>query len=193
MPNAPYADPITALIHAEGRSVDLLMLRIVTSLQRAGRRCAGFIQVDTPRADRRRCDMRLQNLMTGGRLAISQDRGPLARGCQLDIDALLGAMEATVTELATGPDLLIINKFGKTEAKGGGFRPLIAAAVELGVPVVIGVPWRNLEPWRAFAGDLAVEHKVETLLPLPDDRLCSRLGLQALSAAEHATLGPLHA
>jgi nucleoside-triphosphatase THEP1 len=169
--------PLTALVYGEGRSVDLVILRIVTTLHRLGQRCAGFIQIDRARPDRARCDMLLQNLTTGARLAISQDRGPLARGCQLDVDALLGAMEAMHGELASGPDLLVINKFGKTEAEGGGFRPLITAAVELGVPVLIAVPWRNVEPWRAFAGDLAVEHTVHTLLPLSNDQLCRRLAL----------------
>ena len=30
-------------------------------------------------------------------------------------------------------------------------------AVQLGVPIVVGVPYRNIEQWRGFAGDLAEE------------------------------------
>ena len=57
--------------------------------------------------------------------------------------------------------LLIVNKFGKIEADGGGMRGAIAQAVELGIPVLVGVPARNLDRWRAFAGPLAVELPAE--------------------------------
>lgn len=53
--------------------------------------------------------------------------------------------------------LLILNKFGKVECEGGGLRDLIASAIDRGIPVVIGVPKRNIDAWRSFAGELAVE------------------------------------
>ncbi len=62
----------------------------------------------------------------------------------------------------------MLNKFGKTEAEGGGTRALIAAAVARGVPVLIAVPDRNLESWRAFAGELAVELRLEDLTGAAD-------------------------
>ena len=51
----------------------------------------------------------------------------------------------------------MLNKFGKVEADGGGLVDPIAAAIDLGIPVIIGVPVRNLAAWRTFAGELAVE------------------------------------
>ena len=59
--------------------------------------------------------------------------------------------------LDTDPDLLILNKFGKVEAEGRGLLDLVAMAVERGIPVMIGVPIRNLAPWRDFAGGMSVE------------------------------------
>lgn len=41
--------------------------------------------------------------------------------------------------------------------RGGGLRDLIASAIDRGVPVVIGVPQRNLDAWRRFAGEFAME------------------------------------
>jgi hypothetical protein len=67
------------------------------------------------------------------------------------------AMQLAMVALRAAPDLLVLNKFGKTEVEGGGFRTLIAAAIEQAVPVLIGVPYRNIDPWRAFAGELARE------------------------------------
>ena len=59
--------------------------------------------------------------------------------------------------LDADPDLLILNKFGKVEAEGRGLLDLVAMAVDRGIPVVIGVPIRNLAPWRDFAGGMSVE------------------------------------
>jgi hypothetical protein len=42
---------------------------------------------------------------------------------------------------------------------------LIAEAVEREVPVLVAVPWGNLDRWRRFAGDLAVEYELENLPP----------------------------
>ena len=50
------------------------------------------------------------------------------------------------------PDLLVLNKFGKVEAEGRGLLDLVAMAVDRGVPVVIGVPVRNLEALAQFRG-----------------------------------------
>ena len=55
------------------------------------------------------------------------------------------------------PQLLVLNKFGKVECDGGGLRDLIASAIDRGIPVIIGVPRRNLDAWRNFAGEFAVE------------------------------------
>ncbi|RUV86684.1 DUF2478 domain-containing protein, partial [Mesorhizobium sp. M1A.F.Ca.IN.022.07.1.1] len=64
----------------------------------------------------------------------------------------------------------VLGKFGKTEAEGGGFRALIAKALELSVPVLIGVPVINLVPFREYSADLA--HEIE-LSHLPSDRFAA--------------------
>ena len=69
-------------------------------------------------------------------------------------------MALTEAGIDAGTRLLIVNKFGKREAEGGGFRPLIAAALERGLPVLVGLGERNAEAFDAFAGDMA-----ETLDP----------------------------
>lgn len=155
--------PITAILYSDGREVDPVMVRLSHALQQTGVRMAGFIQSNHPRAGRR-CDMALQEISSGEIISISQDRGPLARGCHLDVSELLRGMQLGRQALAQKPDLLLINKFGKTEGEGGGFRPLIAEAIELGVPVLIAVPWRNIDSWRAFSGELSTEVAIDDLV-----------------------------
>lgn len=155
--------PITALVYTDSVAADRALRDIAIELMEEGHRLAGLVQINTPRPGRSRCDMLLEELASGEHLGISQDRGPEARGCALDLAQLTAAMQKVRISLNAKPDLVILNKFGKTEAEGGGFRPLIANAIEAGLPMLIGVPWRNIESWRLFAGPLAREVQLETL------------------------------
>jgi hypothetical protein len=148
---------LTALVYADSALADRALRQVVRQYEAAGLRLAGVVQRDTPRAGRTGCDMTLEELSTGTAIAISQDRGPHARGCRLDLGEMARAIHLASAALPGAPDLLVLNKFGKTEVEGGGFRALIAAAIEHGVPVLIAVPYRNLDSWRAFAGELARE------------------------------------
>ena len=167
--------PITALVYGSGSDPAAAMARIADHLASRGARCAGFIQRDVPMPGRSRCDMLLADVSSGATIAISEDRGAEARGCRLNESELSRAIMVAMQALESKPDLLLINKFGKSEAGGRGFLPLIAEAVERGIPLLIAVPWRNIESWRHFAGDLAREVAVG---PLSNDsaRLCAELG-----------------
>jgi nucleoside-triphosphatase THEP1 len=168
--------PIIAIVYGDGARIAPTLDRVATHLAAEGCRLAGLVQRDIERAGRSRCDMILEDLATGETVAISQDRGEGARGCRLDAEALLNAVVRTRSALATEPDVVIVNKFGKTECEGGGCRSLIAEAVEHNVPVLVAVPWGNLESWRRFAGDLATEYSLDEM-PIEGARLCHQLGL----------------
>lgn len=135
-----------------------------------GVQLAGLVQLSEKKPDRVKCDMHLRDLASGEFHSISDDRGPHSRGCVLNTDRLLRACEAAGAELSGKTDLLVLCKFGKTEVEGGGFRALIAKALELSVPVLIGVPVINLAPFREFAADLAREIELPRL---PSDRLAA--------------------
>lgn len=168
--------PITAIVYGDGARVAPAIDGIITHLSAQGFRLAGLRQRDVERTGRSRCDMLMEDLATGETMAISQDRGEGARGCRLDVEALLNAVALTSSALAAEPDLMIANKFGKTECEGGGCRTLIAEALECGVPVLVAVPRGNLESWRGFVGDLAVEFALDEL-PIEGAHLCRSLGL----------------
>ncbi len=147
---------IAALPYSEGAYPDRLLEAFVRGLQHRRFHVAGVIQHDLTRRDRSRCDMRLEDLATGMLIGLSQDRGPGARGCRIDQSGLAEAAVLIARALEAGrTDLLVINKFGKIESEGGGLREVIAEAAALGIPVIVGVPLRNLDAWHAFAGLLA--------------------------------------
>ena len=129
-------------------AVDMLLAR--------GLKVVGLIQQESLLPGRSRCDMELEDIASGARIPISEERGAAARGCRLDPASLAAAYMAARAGLTTDTDLVVISKFGKIEAEGGGLRDLIAEALERDVPVLIGVPERNLPGWQDFAGDFAV-------------------------------------
>lgn len=188
------ATPITAIVYGVGDDVDPLLQQLAAHLSVHGVQLCGFVQHNQPLVSRGHCDMVLEELASGASIAITQNLGAGARGCRLDVGELLRAMALATTALAADPDLLIINRFGKTEADGGGVRPLIADAVGRGIPVLIAVPWRNIASWRVFAGELAVELGFADL-PADPTAACRHLGLTTLlerhvDSLQPATLGP---
>lgn len=147
---------------APGRGdTDLILEGLAADLSARGLRCCGTVQINTARgaqgrADAGPCDMDVRVLPDGPVLRISQDLGPSARGCRLDPAALETAVGLVAARLSSGADLLIINKFGKHEAEGRGFRDVIAEAVAMEVPVLVGLNALNHEAFDAFAGGMAV-------------------------------------
>ncbi len=154
MTEASYLPPLLAITYATGEGA--MMGRVVEAAETAGLHLAGMLQKDERRPDRRRCDMTLIDLSTGREIALSQDRGRDARGCRLDHAALEDAAGrvATRLECEPRPDLLILSKFGKREIEGHGFRQAIERAVDLGIPVVVGVTADHVDGFRAFGGGL---------------------------------------
>jgi len=145
-----------AFVTLQGRGrIDALIAEVATNLTAEGVRLAGTVQSNIKRLNRSKCDMDLMILPNGPVVRISEDRGDLARGCILDS----GALEQTVVAVQqrlTGAEVLIVNKFGKRESEGKGLVPVIAEALELGLPVLIGVNGLNLGAFLAFAGEAAV-------------------------------------
>ena len=147
---------------APGRGdTDLLLAQLATDLAARGLRCRGVVQVNSERADAGPCDMDVRVLPDGPVLRISQDLGADAKGCRLDPHALETAVGLVADELSCGVDILIINKFGKHEAEGRGFRNVIAQAVALDVPVIVGLNASYKVDFKNFAEDFATELAAE--------------------------------
>lgn len=153
---------------APGRGdTDLVLQTLAADLATRGLRCCGTVQINTAKASGREgfegpCDMDVRVLPEGPILRISQDLGPQARGCRLDPAALEIAVGLVAARLSSGADLLIINKFGKHEAEGRGFRDVIAEAVTMDVPVLVGLNAINRQAFEAFAEGMAIELQPNT-------------------------------
>ena len=147
--------PITALPHTKGDRVDLLLADAARGLRAAGLGVAGVVQ--HARLGQAECcsEFYLENLATGALHEISQRLGRGAHGCRLDYGHLAEAHAGIEAGLRGGADALILNRFGYSESRGGGLRPLIEFAVSAGIPVLISVNANYHAEWQMFCGDFA--------------------------------------
>lgn len=153
----PQTRRVAAIVYPDNAYPGPSFEALVHMCRELGLSLAGVLQHQVCTAPDRRCDVVLEDLTSGHRTAIFEDRGAGASGCRLDEGALAEAAARIEGNLAGGADLLVLNKFGKAECAGGGVVDLMANAVDRGIPSIIGVPKSNLEAWRAFAGDYAIE------------------------------------
>lgn len=141
-----------AYVMTEKRGMtDQLLSAFAGRLLGRGARLAGVAQTNTECVDSHLCDMDLQVLPDGPIIRISQSLGSGARGCRLDPAALEQAVALVTASLDNGPQMLIVNKFGKHEAEGRGFRPVIGDALMRGIPVLAGVNGANHDAFLEFS------------------------------------------
>jgi hypothetical protein len=173
---------------APGRGdTDLLLQDLAAWARAGGLRVVGTVQVNTERPDAGPCDMDVAVLPDGPVIRISQSLGRGARGCRLDPSALERAVGHVETELAHGADCVIVNKFGKHEAEGRGFRPVIAEALFRGLPVLVGLNVLNRDAFLDFAGNEATE------LPAGERSLRAWMAQVVTAPVPAMSAGPRHA
>ncbi|WP_170383250.1 DUF2478 domain-containing protein [Ruegeria atlantica] len=136
-------------------ATDRLLSAAADLLLSKGARLAGVVQTNTECVDSSKCDMDVRVLPDGETIRISQSLGEHARGCRLDPAALEQAVGLVSSSLGDDPQLLIINKFGKHESDGRGFRPVIAEALAQDIPVLVGVNGLNNDKFQAFTDGAA--------------------------------------
>lgn len=155
-----HANRIAAVIYPDGESngADEVLAEIVNRLLTHKARLAGTIQTNTDDDAGVHCAMTLENLATGEKFDISDNRGKGARGCKLNIpifEALVGQVLAGIRTEA--PDIVIVNRFGKREVEGRGFRDVIADATGRDIPVLVALNEGSRAAWKEFtAGDGAI-------------------------------------
>ncbi|MGA9090272.1 MAG: DUF2478 domain-containing protein [Bradyrhizobium sp.] len=155
--SSEHVQSVAAIVYANEVYPDAVFKTLVQRCRALGLTLAGVLQHQAFESGDRRCDVILEDLATGHRTALFENRGAGARGCRLDEAALAEATARVEGSFEHAPHLLVLNKFGKVECEGGGLRDLIADAIDREIPVIIGVPRRNLDAWRNFAGEFAVE------------------------------------
>lgn len=146
---------LAAVVYQAGFHVDEFLAEIARRLAAQGMRLGGVVQENA--GPRSACAaMTLVDLASRGRFGISQDLGMAAAGCRLDPRGLADAESPLAAMMSADPDLIILNKFGKAEAEGGGLRGILVRAIEREIPVLTAVRPPYTEAWERFHGGLAV-------------------------------------
>lgn len=136
--------------------VDAVLTEVAERLTHGKFLLAGVVKARPERRWLDPCDMDLALLPFGRPIRISRNLGSQSSSCRLDAGALEEAAVAVEATIANEPvDLLVINKFGQREAEGYGLRAAIAAALERGIPVLIGVPEGHRAAFARFADGLS--------------------------------------
>jgi hypothetical protein len=94
----------------------------------------------------------LRNIATDERFSIFADLGPGSTECHLDGLGAVSAAASVERDIAAGCDLVLLSKFGKLEAGGGGLFPAFNAAVNAHIPLLTSVPVAFDRPWKQRIG-----------------------------------------
>jgi nucleoside-triphosphatase THEP1 len=160
---APARPSILAIVYTDGAAAARYIADVGYRLRRAGVAIAGIVPYQpNSREHNDACDMEVEDLASKIVLQLSDDRELPSTDCRLDPAALHEAAALISASFRNMPELVILNKFGRLEAEGEGLREVISDAVELGIPVVVGVPERNIGPWRSFTNGLAEETSIDS-------------------------------
>ena len=135
---------------------DRLLCNIAATLLSQQKKLSGIIKESAYQSSYANgCDMKVKVLPDGPVIKITQDLGAGSDACRLDPGALAEAVSRVESTPLDETDLFILNKFGPEESAGHGFCHVIGTALDLGVPVLVGVSTTNVENFESFASGLA--------------------------------------
>lgn len=135
--------------------VDLILEAVVRQLKADGFRVTGYLQREAQDGDGCCSPVQLENIADGRMFHITQPLGSGSRGCRLDPQALANRCGPLSKDLDEGVDILVLNRFGRGESEGQGFRAVIEEAFQKGIPVLVAVRDPYVDAWHAFGGVFA--------------------------------------
>lgn len=153
-----------AAIRLDHGDIDAFLDGIARTLADRGLTIRGAVQTRGAEGGECHCaDMDLTTFGSRRTFRISQPLGNGSRGCRLHPGALADCSAFIEAELEQGADLLILNRFGRGESEGRGFRDLMVKAIALDVPVLTAVRPTYAESWSEFGAGCACD------LPMNED------------------------
>lgn len=147
--------PLAAIRFGSGDDIDALLGSVVRRVKTEGFAVAGVLQrkvFDGPDC----CSSTVLEEIGGDRVfRISQTLGTGSAGCRLDPQELTEAAGHLLSAISPSTDMVVLNRFGKGEADGHGFRSVIETACAFSVPVLTAVRQTYEAAWDEFTGGTA--------------------------------------
>ena len=144
---------LAAILYGPADDVDVLLAEFARDLLRSGARLGGVVQNNVRDSAGKKTGMEVVDLSKGHTISICQALGSGSMACKLDAAGLAEAAVAVQRAISDRVDLIVVNKFSKQEASGGGLRDELAQAILSGIPVLTAVPEKCIEDWKTFTGD----------------------------------------
>jgi Protein of unknown function (DUF2478) len=146
---------LAAVVYGADDDPDRLISGFAADLRRSGCRPVGVVQFG------RSCrshdpGLGVTLLPDGEVVGLALDDAPASGGCRLDRDRLAGLSMRLAAAIDDGADLVIINRFGRSEAEGRGLIDLIPQALDADIPVLIAVPEPRFAAWIMFSEGMNV-------------------------------------
>lgn len=144
---------IAYLSAAPGRT-DRLIARTVDRLEARGLVLAGTVATDLDAFAGADCGTKLHLLPARRPARLFPAPGDRSPGGMIDACSVDEVACAALGALARA-QALVVNSFGRVEAEGRGFVPVIAAALDRNLPVLVGVSDHDLPKFLDFSGGRA--------------------------------------
>jgi hypothetical protein len=145
-----------SVVYGRDDDPDRLFADFTNDLYRSGVRPVGVIQSGR---SCRTAEPKLRVVMLpGGETVglVADTENCDAGGCRLDDQRLSELADRLAAAIDDGPDLVVINRFGRAEAEGRGLVKPIAQALKADIPVLIAVPERRFFDWIRFSDGMNV-------------------------------------
>jgi hypothetical protein len=144
------ARPTAALEGASSAIAQALLADLAARLRGSGIRVVGLVAETHGLPDRTCTAGFLRDVASGARHSIYLDPPPHGTSCHVDAAGAGKAAAALIPQIPAS-DLVVLSKFGKLEAAGGGLMPAFATAVAARKPILTTVSPLQHAAWRAFA------------------------------------------
>jgi len=179
---ADFSAVLAGVHFDKDEEIDPILHRVAARLLSQGVSIRGLLARVAPDPQSPNPIMYVESIADGAMIQISQRLGPEASGCRLDPAGLAAAASVLEVSLQSGTALLILNRFGRVEAEGGGLRSVIERALASDIPVLIAVRDTYEAAWRDFHGGTAAQ------LP-SDEETITRWSLKAAMQPSRITEG----
>lgn len=141
--------------------IQSVLWAVAQELIASGHRLAGMVEHNEAPVFHDKRDSRLRDVAGDASCCLFQDLGRNSRACSLDPSAIAQACGLIEASIAPELDLVVLSKFGKVEADGGGFRTAIGKAMLLDIPILTSVNPLFDASWQEFTCGLATRLPID--------------------------------
>jgi hypothetical protein len=119
---------VGVLLYDASIEIDTILAEAVTRIRDRDISVEGLLQFFGERLPNGKRSMWVEDIGSGALIRLDRPRAPGAMACLLDPDALAQAACMLQRAVNSGPELLVISRFGNAEADGRGMRAEFADA-----------------------------------------------------------------